>query len=66
MEKIVNEKFGCQIIEKNDKLFIRFDEGEIVVKFVEYEITRDEAEEAMKSESEAYAVCLRAQSRNKH
>jgi len=64
MEKIINEKFGCQIISKNDKLFIRFDEGEIAVKFVDYEISEEESIEAMCSEESAYQVCLRAQLRN--
>lgn len=63
MEKIISEKFDCKIIERDEKLFIRFDEGHFVVKFVEYEINQEEAEKAMESEKGAYQVILAAQSR---
>lgn len=66
MEKIVSDKFGCKIVEKNKKLFIRFDEGHFNVKFVDYEVSKEEASLAMKSEQDAYKVCLEAQQRDKN
>jgi hypothetical protein len=64
MEVIIMEKYGCQIVSYNDKLYIRFDEGEILVKYVDYEISQNEAIEAMNNEESAYQVCLKAQLRN--
>ena len=64
METIINEKYGCQIIAKNETLYIRVDEGMIAVKFVDYEISSEESIEAMQNEESAYQVCLRAQLRN--
>ena len=64
MERIINEKFGCQIINRDNKLLIRFDEGEIAIRFVDYEISEQEAEIAMESEENAYKICVIAQSRN--
>lgn len=65
MEKIITDKFGCQIIKKGEKLFIRFDEGHINLKYANYEITEEEARRVVISEEEAYKVCLTAQKRNK-
>lgn len=56
MEKIISEKFDCQIIKRDKKIFIRFDEGHIAVKMVEYEITQGEAEKAIMSERDAYKL----------
>lgn len=64
METIINEKYGCQIIAKNETLYIRFDEGEIAIKYIDYEISKEESIEAMQNEESAYQVCLRAQLRN--
>lgn len=63
MEKIVKENYGVQIVLKNDKLYIRFDEGGIAIKFADYEISEAESIEAMQSENAAYEVCLRVQRR---
>jgi len=64
MKRIISKGFGSQVIEKNDKLYIRFDEGHFDIKWVEYEITEEEAARAMKSEQDNYKVCLAAQNRN--
>ena len=64
MEKIVSEGYGSQIIERDGKVFICFDEGHFNVKWAEYEIKKDEIEKAMKSEQDNYQVCLAAQTRN--
>jgi len=63
--KTIFDSFGCQIIERGDKIFIRFDEGELVIKMVEYEITEKEAQKAMLSEKDAYEVILSVQHRGK-
>ena len=64
MDKIISERFGCQIIEKEDKLFLRFDGGHFTVKIFEYEITKEEAKKAMTSEKDVYEVILNIQQRN--
>lgn len=64
MKKIISEGFGCQIIERDGKLFICFDGGHLAVKMTEYEITKEEAKKAMLSERDAYEVILNAQNRN--
>ena len=64
MRKIVKECFNSQIIENGDKLYIRFDEGHFDIKWVEYEITKEESDKAMKSEKDNYQICLNGQQRN--
>lgn len=61
MEKIISENFGCQIIERDDKIFIRYDNGTSASKMVENEITEKDAKKAMLSEKDAYEVILKAQ-----
>ena len=61
MEKIVSENFGCQIVEKEDKIYIRYDSGTAASKIIENEITQEDAKKAMLSEKDAYEVILKAQ-----
>ena len=65
MEKIISEKFGCKIIERDSKLFIQYDNGQAASWIVENEITKEEAERAMESGEFAYEVILAAQKRSK-
>ncbi len=58
MEKIISDKFGCQVIERNRRLFIRYDGGHIAVKMMEVEITEEEAKRAVLSEEEVYQVIM--------
>ena len=64
-EKIISEGFGCQIIAKENKLFIRYDGGHFAVKMVDAEITPEEAKTAMLSEEDAYKVIVAAIKREK-
>jgi hypothetical protein len=59
--KVVFSEYGIEIIERDCKNFIRFDEGEIASKFVEYEITDADAMRAQINEDEAYAVIIKYQ-----
>ena len=63
MEEIIFEGFGCQIFNRQNKFFIRYDGGEIAVKMTENEITEEESKRAMLSEKDAYEVILQAQKR---
>ena len=65
MEKIISDKFGCQVIEKNNKFFVLFDNGTFASKIVEYEITKDEAKKITISENDAYRVLLDVQERQR-
>lgn len=62
-EKIIAEGFGCQIIKRESKLYIKYDNGEAVSKMVENEITSEEAKKAMMSDKDAYQVIIEAQRR---
>lgn len=62
-ENIKFDGFGCEIIQRGKKLFVRFDEGHFVVKFSEYEISENEAKKIMISENDAYQTLLKIQNR---
>ena len=64
MERLLVDKYGIQIVSKNEKLYLRFDEGGIAVKINEYEISCIEAIEALQDENSAYKLCLKIQNRN--
>ena len=65
MERIISDKYGCQIIKRYGKIIIRYDSGQSSSKIVESEITSEEAEKASLSEKDAYEVILSAQKREK-
>lgn len=58
MDKMIFSDFGIDIVQKDDKYFLRYDSGELVVKMEEIEITEDESIKAQKSEQDAYEVIL--------
>ncbi|MDN4163882.1 hypothetical protein QWY31_00135 [Cytophagales bacterium LB-30] len=60
MDNVISDKFGCQVIERSGRLFIRYDGGNIAVKMVEKEITAEEAKKAILSEEDAYQVIMSA------
>ena len=67
MEKRIFEGFGCTIIERDGKFFVRYDSGESSgSRTVENRITSDECTKAMKSERDAYEVILTADRRKQH
>jgi hypothetical protein len=63
MEKQIFADWGIEIIERDGRIFARYDSGEIVVQFREDEITAEEALKAQKSEQDAYEVLLACQKR---
>jgi hypothetical protein len=64
MKYIVFSDFGCTIVRRDDRYFIRYDSGGIVSWLLENEINAEDVEKARKSEKDAYEVILTAQ-RNK-
>lgn len=63
MENIISDKFGCLIIERGKKIFMRYDSGDFASKMVESEITMEEAAKAVVSEKDALDVILKTQQR---
>ena len=63
MNKVLWSDFGVELIKKNDRLFIRYDSGGLVMSYVEDEITEVEATLLQRGEDEAYKVILAAQNR---
>jgi hypothetical protein len=63
MEKIISEKFGCKLIERDSKYFIQYDNGQSASWLVENEITVEEAKKATLSENDTYEVIIAAQNR---
>jgi len=60
MREIIFEGHGIEIIKCNDKFFLCYDRGELVIDVVELQISEDEASKAMESEAAAYEVILQA------
>ena len=50
--------YGIEIFKRDGRYFIKYDAGEIVGRFVEVEVTEQQALKAQKSESDAYHVLL--------
>lgn len=63
MEKTISEGFGCKIVERDNKLFIQYDNGQSASWIVENEITPKEAKKAMLSEQDAYEIIITAEKR---
>lgn len=54
-------RFGVTVVERDGRLFARYDGGEIVVEFREDEISEQEAAKIQTSEKDAYEVILACQ-----
>jgi len=65
MEKVIAEKYGCKIIERDSKIYIQYDNGQVASWIVENEITIEESKSALESGECAYAVILAAEKRSK-
>lgn len=63
MNEVIFSDFGIEIIKRDERLFIRYDAGEIVVQTREDEISAGEAAKAQRSEEDAYEVLLACQQR---
>ncbi len=53
--------YGIEIIQSDCKYYIVYDEGHFVIKYVEQEITEEEAIKAQKSSEDAYEVVIKYQ-----
>lgn len=58
MSKIRFNHSGIIIVERGEKLYLQFDAGHFNIKYVECEITEEEATKAQKSEKDAYEVII--------
>ena len=65
MDEIIFSDFGVEILKRREKLFVRYDGGELVVKLVEHEISEAESPQIQASEEDAYKVIVRLQSSEK-
>lgn len=54
-------EFGIEINSEDGKYYLTYDEGEIVVKMVTIEISKEDAEKAQLSSNDAYQVILKYQ-----
>jgi hypothetical protein len=57
---------GIVITERQGRLFVEYDAGSLVPRWVEAEISANEAREAQRDAQGAYAVLLRVQAREGH
>jgi hypothetical protein len=57
---------GIVIAERQGRLFVAYDAGSLVPRWVEAEISADEAREAKRDAQGAYAVLLRVHAREGH
>lgn len=62
-ETVLFSGYGVEVIRKEGAIYIRYDAGEIVPKFVESQITEEEFYKAIKSPQDAYEVILSIQKR---
>lgn len=53
--------YGIEIIERDKKLFLQYDAGEIVDLMIEVEVTEDESIKAQNSDTDAYEVIIKLQ-----
>jgi hypothetical protein len=65
MDEIIFSDFGVEILKRREKLFVRYDGGELVVKLVEHEVSEAESAQIQTSEEDAYKVIVRLQSSEK-
>lgn len=65
MQKVIFSRYGIDIIERDSKLYIKYDSGHFSIKEIESEITEDESLKAQKSEKDAYKVIIATQNRER-
>lgn len=58
IEELIFSGHSLEIFKRDDRLFVRYDAGGIVVQFVEKEITEEEAITAQKSSKGAYEMLI--------
>ena len=60
-DEAIFDDYGIKIAKRSAKYYISYDEGELMVKFVEKEITERDALKAQKSSQDAYEVIIAIQ-----
>ena len=64
MEELIFSGYGINIFKTNEKIFLRYDVGEIFIKMQDIEITEEEAIKAQISSKDAYEVILKHENRS--
>lgn len=66
MSEIILKDYGwCQITNRHDKYYIRYDKGGIAVEMVENEVSKNEADRALVSQEEAEKIVIQIQKNKK-
>jgi hypothetical protein len=63
--EIILEDEGIQLIKKGNKYYLKFDEGELMFKIRELEITEEEAKKITENSDIAYDVIISYQEKEK-
>lgn len=63
--KVLFDGEGIELLENDDRFFLRYDEGELVVQMRDLEITAEEADRVLKNPREAYGIIIGYQNRNR-
>lgn len=64
MGRVLFDGNCVQVIERRDRLYVRYDGGQFAEKMLELEINNDEYEKIKTSKMAAYAVILLLQSKS--
>ena len=64
MEIILDDE-GIQLIRKDNKYYLKFDEGELMIKMKELEITHEEAIQVQRNPDYAYDIIINYQEQEK-
>jgi len=59
MEKILFDGFGCFVVAKDNKYYIRYDSGHFVPKYSDIEVSLEDAELAMKSADKMGSIIMK-------
>ena len=62
-ETLLFSNYGCDVIQRGTRYYVRYESGEVVSRIEENEISYSEVNKIRKSEEEAYQVILAAQER---
>jgi hypothetical protein len=62
-EEQVFAGYGIVIVKRIDRIFVLYDAGGLVPRWVEAELTADEVRQAKSSKQNAYAILLKVKAR---
>ena len=57
-EPVIFSNWGLEIFRRAERLYMRYDEGEIASSYIEKEISERDADKAQKSEQDAFEVIV--------